>query len=45
MISANTGNKDGIISIQFAPNQMNNPGLFVEFYTGLAYSSGLAQTV
>ena len=33
------------ICIQFAPNQMNKPGPFVEFYTGLAYSSGLAQTV
>ena len=31
--------------IQFAPNQMNKPGRFVEFYTGPAYSSGLAQTV
>ena len=32
-------------TIQFAPNQMNKPGPFVEFYTGQAYSSGLAQSV
>ena len=31
--------------IQFVPNQINKLGPFVEFYTGLAYSSGLAQTV
>ena len=31
-------------NIQFAPNQMNKPGPFVEFYTDPAYSSGLAQT-
>ena len=32
-------------NIQYAPNQINKPGPFVEFYTGPAYSSGLAQTV
>ena len=31
--------------VQIAPNQMNKPGPFVEFYTGPAYSSGLAQYV
>ena len=31
--------------IQFVPNQINKLVPFVEFYMGLAYSSGLAQTV
>ena len=31
--------------VQIAPNQMNKPGPFVEFYTGPAYLSGLAQSV